>query len=127
MTQINSWQRERLSAALDKTNRNLVPTASSVADTETDKCSEELRRRVQRFLGTRGIRGLEGVHVDVDGGVIVLRGRVASARDRWLCVSCSSRVAGVLRVIDELEFEEGVVDRIRTQEPKQPCGDGCPH
>ena len=85
----------------------MTTASAAMMDQETCGVSGELRQRVERFLTTRGIRGMEGFRVDVDGGVVVLRGRVASAHDRWLCVSCSSRVAGVLHVIDELEVEDG--------------------
>jgi len=69
--------------------------------------NRELRERVERFLRTRGICGLEHVRVDVEGGLVSLRGHISSPHDRWLCLNCSRRVAGVLDVIDELELEDG--------------------
>ena len=69
----------------------------------------DLHRRVTQFLHGRGISGLQHVRVELHGQDVSLRGRVASAHDRWLCVTCCSRVAGVARVIDELEVENSAV------------------
>lgn len=68
----------------------------------------ELQRRVTQFLWGCGMTGLQQLRVELHGRTVVLRGRVPSARDRWLCANCCARVAGVLRVIDELEIEESV-------------------
>lgn len=95
------------------TDRMMTTTPVATADGEAGKDSRELRQRVRLFLNTRGIRGVESIDVEVNGATVVLRGRIASAHDRWLCVSCSSRVAGVLHVIDELEVEDDAAGRRR--------------
>lgn len=66
----------------------------------------ELRRRIRQFLMRRGIRGLDTICIDVDGGTVVLRGRIASRHDRWRCHACACHVAGVLRVVDELQVDD---------------------
>lgn len=71
------------------------------------------RRRSDHELG----RGLNNLDIDVDGGTVVWRGRIASSHDRWLCVHCAQRVAGVLRVIDELN-SEGEVDGAVRRRPR---------
>ena len=48
---------------------------------------------------------MEDVHAEVEGGIVTLRGRVPSERDRSLCTDCCRHVPGVLRVIDELVAE----------------------
>ncbi len=63
---------------------------------------EDLKDRVRRFLHLKELRGMEDVQAEVVGGIVTLRGRVPSRRDRSLCTDCCRRVAGVLRVIDEL-------------------------
>lgn len=80
---------------------------SALPDEEIHE-GDELCRRIQLFLNTRGIRCIEDVHIDVDGGVVVLLGHVPSAHDRWLCVSCTGHVAGVLHVVDKLEVRDAV-------------------
>ena len=62
----------------------------------------DLQDRVRRFLHLKGTHGMEDIEAEVDGGVVILRGRVSSERERSLCTDCCRRVPGVLRVIDEL-------------------------
>ena len=107
-TKRDSIPSDRLSEVI-KDHSTTVEASTACEDSETS--SGELRQRVLRFLQSRGICGMEDVRVGVDGGVVVLRGRIASAHDRWLCVSCVCRVAGVLHVIDQLEVADSAAGR----------------
>jgi osmotically-inducible protein OsmY len=78
---------------------------SDQALTRRSSGDEALWRRVMQFLHTRGIRNLAGVHVEVHQGIVVLQGSVGSPHDRWLCITCARRVAGVLNVVDELKVD----------------------
>jgi hypothetical protein len=72
-----------------------------------DVCHAEdaaLKQRILRFLASIGVQELENIDVEVAHGVATLCGRVISPRDRWLCSNGAGRVAGVLRVIDQLEI-----------------------
>jgi osmotically-inducible protein OsmY len=46
---------------------------------------------------------LRQVEVVASNGTVAFRGRLASFYEKQLCLSCAARVAGVLRLIDELE------------------------
>jgi hypothetical protein len=69
-----------------------------------------LKQRILRFLASMGVQELKNVDLEVTHGVATLCGRVVSPRDRWLCSNGAGRVAGVLRVIDQLEIG-GSLDR----------------
>lgn len=95
--------------------RNMAAAeARKPAEFAVHEVSGDLCCRIRRFLDARGVRGLDGVLVDVDGGTVTLRGNVASKHDRWLCVNCARRVAGVLHVCDELEVAK------ETNVPRRP-------
>lgn len=63
----------------------------------------DLKRRVERFLFERHRAVLRRVEVDVLHGAVVLHGRVNTFYDKQICLSCCQRVAGVLKLIDEIE------------------------
>ena len=46
---------------------------------------------------------LRRILVEVQNGTVVLKGRVQSFYERQLCLSCCQRVAGVVRLIDQIE------------------------
>ena len=71
----------------------------SVAIDET----EGLRRRVRLFLDGSNLPSLRFVRVEVDGDVIRLRGKVRSFYEKQMAVQLVSRVAGVIRVIDQID------------------------
>lgn len=76
------------------------------ADQLLSRCSDDneaLRERIGRYLRRQGVQGLKAVEFEIDRGAVVLRGRIGSLHDRWLCQNSIQRVAGVLRVIDALE------------------------
>lgn len=61
----------------------------------------DLTRRVMNFLRQHFPR-LRTVEVEARQGIITIRGRVNSFYERQLCIHCCQRVAGVVRLNDEL-------------------------
>jgi hypothetical protein len=74
----------------------LVP-AILTCDTDSD-----LKRRILNFLDQRHVPSLRSIHVDVEQGVVTMRGRVDSFYHKQLCLNCCQRVAGVVQVNDEI-------------------------
>ena len=62
----------------------------------------DLKRRILNFLHQRHVPSLRSIHVDVDQGVVTMRGRVDSFYHKQLCLNCCQRVAGVVQVIDQI-------------------------
>ncbi len=69
-------------------------------DTDND-----LKRRIINFLHQRHVPSLRTIDVDVDQGVVTMRGHVNSFYHKQLCLNCCQRVAGVVRLVDEVEVE----------------------
>jgi osmotically-inducible protein OsmY len=68
-----------------------------------DPHDRDLEDRVRNYLYGYQMPTLRQVEVVACNGAVVLRGRLASFYQKQLCLSCAARVAGVLRLIDELE------------------------
>jgi len=64
---------------------------------------DQLARRVHNFLINKQPHGSDRLAVDADGGIITLRGIVSTFYQKQLYIHGAQRVAGVLRVIDELD------------------------
>lgn len=87
------------SKSMDRPSKSLGSTgAQSDAD-------DDLRRRIVNCLHARGAVEDGNVEVEVLGGQVILHGRVPSPHAQWLCVECCRHVAGVIRLIDELEMD----------------------
>jgi hypothetical protein len=65
--------------------------------------NRELCRRVINYLVARHVPGARWLEIEADQGVVTLRGVVRSFYQKQLCTHCCQRVAGVIRVRDELE------------------------
>jgi len=63
---------------------------------------EDLHHRIRRFLARCDVPLSSDVEINVHGGHVVLRGRVKTTDQHRICVGATRRVAGVLKVIDEL-------------------------
>ena len=63
----------------------------------------DLTRRIISFLFQRGLLTLRHLDVEVRGGVAMVTGRVNTYHEKQLVTSCCQRVAGVLRVLNEVE------------------------
>ena len=71
-----------------------------VVETSED---EQLARRVRNFILARILPAANFVTVEADSGIVTLRGRVGTFYQKQLWLNGAQRVAGVLRVIDEIE------------------------
>lgn len=69
-------------------------------EAESDR---ELSRRIGNYLVSRHVPGARWLEIESQGGVVTLRGIVRSFYLKQLCIHCCQRVAGVIRVQDELE------------------------
>lgn len=65
--------------------------------------NRELSRRIVNYLTSRHVPGARWLEIEADQGVVTLRGVVRSFYHKQLCIHCCQRVAGVIRVQDELE------------------------
>lgn len=61
----------------------------------------DLQNRVTRYLSHRAAPADCDLQVDAKHGTVVLQGSVSSLYEKQLCRHVCTRVAGVLRVIDE--------------------------
>jgi osmotically-inducible protein OsmY len=68
-----------------------------------DNSDEQLARRVRNFILARILPAANFVDVEADGEIVTLRGRVGSFYQKQLWLNGAQRVAGVRRVIDEIE------------------------
>jgi BON domain len=71
----------------------------------------ELERRIANFLCQRRVPGRECLQLNVHGGVVAVSGRIPTRYAKWLCIECCRRVAGVLRVIDNVKIEPAVSEQ----------------
>jgi BON domain-containing protein len=71
----------------------------------------ELERRITNFLCQRRVPGRECLQLNVHGGVVAVSGRIPTHYARWLCIESCRRVAGVLRVIDNVKIEPAVSEQ----------------
>ena len=62
----------------------------------------DLERRVINYLVGRQVPSLRQIAVEADRGTVTMRGRVYSFHHKQLCINCCTRVAGVVRLVDEL-------------------------
>jgi osmotically-inducible protein OsmY len=68
-----------------------------------DARDHDLECRVRNYLSSRQMPKLRQVEVVACNGTVMLRGRLASFYEKQLCLHCAGRVAGVIRLIDDLE------------------------
>jgi hypothetical protein len=71
----------------------------------------ELEQRITSFLFQRHVPGGDGIRLIAHGGVVAVSGRVPTRSAKWLCIECCRRVAGVLRVIDNVTIAAFVNER----------------
>ena len=68
-----------------------------------DRMDQDLRRRIVTFLWQRRVPSVQDIAVEVTNGTVILQGKVGSFYERQLCLNCCQHVAGVLKIIDELQ------------------------
>ncbi|QGJ69887.1 Hypothetical protein PBC10988_15740 [Planctomycetales bacterium 10988] len=71
---------------------------------ESRLTDQSLQRRVANYLNDRN-PALKDLEVEVDGGVVTLRGRVQTRYDKEVGEACCRRVAGVLSLIDQVDVQ----------------------
>ncbi len=79
----------------------------------------DLQRRIVNFLFERGPTSLRYLETEVRGGVAVITGRVRTYYEKQLATCCCQRVAGVLKVINDVRVVDpacGGTDEMRMQE-----------
>ena len=81
----------------------LSPASETIETNSVLAGDHDLARRVLSFLAQRQMPALRRILVEVQNGTVVLKGRVQSFYERQLCLSCCQRVAGVVRLIDQIE------------------------
>jgi osmotically-inducible protein OsmY len=69
-------------------------------DQATDR---DLESRVSRYLHGLSRPAPRRVHVRAKDGTVTLAGKVPSFYDKQLALNCCRRVAGVVRLVDEVE------------------------
>jgi osmotically-inducible protein OsmY len=67
---------------------------------------ELLARRVRNFVTSNRIPGSATLRVDADSGVVTLGGHVGSFYQKQLWIHGTQRVAGVIRVVDQIEVQQ---------------------
>jgi osmotically-inducible protein OsmY len=76
----------------------------SIEGTVPSKVSnDELARRVKIFLSSRHQPSFRHLHIDASGGTVTLRGRVSSFYEKQLSYQCCRHVAGVFKIIDQVD------------------------
>lgn len=88
-------------------------TRVSVSTLYSASMDSELEHRLANFLYQRDVPGGACVLLNAQGGVVVVSGELPTRRAKWLCIECCRRVAGVIRIIDEV-----TVTRVITELPK---------
>ena len=72
----------------------------------SETSDRDLERRVVNYLWGRQIPSLRRVAVASREGTVTLRGQVRSFYEKQLCQHSCRRVAGVLRLVDEIDVAE---------------------
>jgi hypothetical protein len=91
----------------------MTATESDIAITTLDARNPdvELVKRVANFLYQRRVPGGDCVRLVAQGGMIAISGRFPTRYAKWLCIECCRRVAGVVRVIDNVTIAASVNER----------------
>jgi osmotically-inducible protein OsmY len=62
----------------------------------------DLQSRVVNYLVGHRMPALRKIEVEARGGTVVLRGRVDSFYQKQLCLNCCRRVAGVIKLVEDV-------------------------
>ena len=77
--------------------------SSAVALLREASTDELLARRIRNFILSKSSPATSTFQVRVDGGIATLSGQVRSFYQKQLWIHGAKRVAGVIRVIDDIE------------------------
>lgn len=105
----------------------------------TTAVDTDLEHRLISFIYQQHVPNGERVEFTSQGGVVTVRGKLPTAHAKWMCIECCRRVAGVLRIDDQLSVgptivqqpsvgDEPVVRLINVDRIHKAyvCGDGMP-
>jgi osmotically-inducible protein OsmY len=84
-----------------------------ILDTAVETVDADLEGRIRIFLAQKNVSALQRIAVSASEGTVRVRGRVHSFYEKQLCLNCCQHVAGVIRVIDEIEVENKASGRPR--------------
>ena len=68
----------------------------------SDAADRDLERRIVNFLTARHFPGLRQVQVEAARGTVTVSGQVKSFYEKQLCHQVCRRVAGVVRLVDDV-------------------------
>jgi hypothetical protein len=86
-------------------------TACSPFSPQTFASSDvDLEHRLANFLYQQRVPEAECIRLDARGGIVVVSGALSSQHAKWLCIECCRRVAGVLKVVDEVIVASTIVN-----------------
>ena len=71
----------------------------------TPSMDAELEHRIYSFLHLRQVSPNGRIRLRVRGGTVVVSGKLCSSHAKWLCMECCRRVAGVIKIVDQLRIE----------------------
>ena len=74
--------------------------SASIDPFETFAPDRDLQRRVHNFLRSRHVPMSPTLKIEACNGTVTLRGTHRCYYHKQLCINCSLRVAGVVRLID---------------------------
>jgi osmotically-inducible protein OsmY len=75
----------------------------SIEGANPRKTNDDLARRVKIFLSSRHQPAFRHLHIEAQGGTVTLRGKVGSFYEKQLSYQCCSRVAGVVKIVDQVD------------------------
>lgn len=65
----------------------------------------DLENRIARFLHQRHVPNCTRIKAHAHGGTVVVSGKLPSRQAERLCIECCRHVAGVIKLIDNLEVK----------------------
>lgn len=65
--------------------------------------NDDLQRRIVSYLEQRHYPAIRDLKISTHNGAVTLQGKLNSFYEKQICISTCQRVAGVLRIIDEME------------------------
>ncbi len=77
----------------------------------------DLENRIASFLDQRSVPHGCQVRANAHQGTVVVSGQLESQHEKWLCLETCQRVAGVVRLIDQIVIPADSVE----VEPQPPC------
>lgn len=96
-----------MSASPKPTHPDRQANSDAPLSAQPSPCANEfsLQRRVKSFLECRHVPGIEHIEVEVGGNTVTVHGVLPSSDAKRICLECCRHVAGVIRLIDDVEVE----------------------